>query len=387
MQKLILSVIFLTTTFTFLSQGKYKLSDTKYDYSYDVLNDKKNKPITGIVYSEYEGEINYFSYYTDGKKNGLSKKQYPNGELMFEESWKSGKLDGPQKYWYLNGKIKEELYYLDGEIDGDKILWHPNGVMASKQKLKDGVIEGEYFEWWDNGKLKRDWIYEKGKFNGIQKEWDSEGNKLFIDSFSNGYLMGIQKSWYKSGVLKSEIEFNYDKIISVKEWDINGVPKVNKINNGEIKTIICQNSTDRDFDGICDLEDYCFEIPGPPFNGGCPLNNGVANSGFSNVVVEFPEIEAEFSEGENELIRFLSQNVRFPDICLDMDSYGVVFMKFIVEKNGAITNIGLEKNQTNCDGFVEEMERVLFKIPRFISAQKYGINVRSQIRMPFNFKM
>jgi antitoxin component YwqK of YwqJK toxin-antitoxin module len=387
MQKLILTILFLSTTLTLFSQVKYKLSDTKYDYSYGVLNDKKNKPITGIVYGEYEGEINYFAYYSDGKKNGISKKQYPNGQLMFEESWKSGKLDGPQKYWYLNGKIKEESYYLNGINEGDKILWHPNGVMASKQKLIDGDIDGQYFEWWDNGKVKRDWIYEKGKFNGIQKEWDSEGNKLFIDSFSNGYLMGIQKSWYKNGVLKSEIDYKYDKIISVKEWDINGVLKVDKNNNEEIKSIICQNKTDRDLDGICDLEDYCVEIAGPPFNGGCPLENGIANSGFSNAVVEFPELEAEFSGGENELRRFLSENVKFPDICLDMNSYGLVFMKFVIEKNGAITNIELEINKTNCDGFVEEMERVLFKIPRFVSAQKYGINVRSQLRMPFNFKM
>jgi antitoxin component YwqK of YwqJK toxin-antitoxin module len=387
MPKLILFIIFSATTFAFFSQNKYKLSETKYDYSYDVLNNKKNKPINGIVYDEYDGQINYFSYYTNGQKDGLSKKQHPNGELMFEESWKSGKLDGLQKYWYLNGKIKEESFYVAGIKEGDQILWHSNGILACKKKLKDGYIEGEYFEWWDNGKLKRDWNYEKGRLVGIQKEWDPDGNLLFVDSFNNGYLLGIQKSWYRNGVLKSEIEFNYDKIISVKEWDINGVPKVNKINNEEIKTIICQNNTDTDFDGICDLEDYCFEIAGPPFNGGCPLNNGVANSGFSIALVEFPELEAKFSGGENELITFFSENVNFPDVCMDMGSYGSVFMKFIIEKNGAVTNIELDKNRTSCDGFVDEMERVLLKIPRFISAQKYGINVRSQVRMPFNFKM
>jgi len=168
----------------------------------------------------------------------------------------------------------------------------------------------------------------------------------------------------------------------------------------------CQS--DYDLDGICDLDDKCPETAGPADNGGCPIDNDLDDDGVLNEVdlcpeefgpasnngcpeqeevIEFPDVEASFPGGEKELQRFLAENVKFPEICMDMDAQGRVFMKFTVEKDGSITNITVETNRTGCDEFVKEATRVLNRMPKWAPGEVGGDAKRTVCRLPFNFKI
>ncbi len=168
----------------------------------------------------------------------------------------------------------------------------------------------------------------------------------------------------------------------------------------------CQS--DYDLDGVCDDNDKCPEVAGPSDNGGCPIDNDLDDDGVVNEVdlcpeefgpasnngcpeqeeaIEFPDVEASFPGGENELKKFLAENVKFPEICMDMDAQGRVFMKFTVEKDGSITNITVETNRTGCDEFVKEATRVLNKMPKWSPGEVGGDAKRTVCRLPFNFKI
>jgi hypothetical protein len=165
---------------------------------------------------------------------------------------------------------------------------------------------------------------------------------------------------------------------------------------------------DFDNDNLCDSLDKCPDLPGPKENGGCPLDNDTDDDGVLNEVdncpdvpgpasndgcpeeeeiVDFPDVEAAFPGGEVELQKFLKNNVKFPEICMDMDASGRIFMKFTVEKDGSISNIQVEKNTTGCDDFVKEATRVLNLMPKWSAGEVGGDPKRTTCRLPFNFKI
>ena len=102
-------------------------------------------------------------------------------------------------------------------------------------------------------------------------------------------------------------------------------------------------------------------------------------------IIEFPDVEAEFPGGPAALKKFVLENTKFPDICMDMNAQGRVFVKFCVEKNGSITNITVERNRTGCNDFVKEVKRVLRKMPNWAPGEVGGAPKRTFMRYPFNF--
>jgi TonB family protein len=97
--------------------------------------------------------------------------------------------------------------------------------------------------------------------------------------------------------------------------------------------------------------------------------------------------DATFPGGEKELQKFIADNLKFPEICMDMDAQGLVIMKFEVESDGSITNIKVKENRTGCDEFVKEATRVLNKMPKWIPETWEGEAIRITTTLPLNFNL
>ena len=50
-----------------------------------------------------------------------------------EGYYKNGKKDGLWKYWYPEGQKSSEAHYKDGTLMGPHIIWHENGQMKNKE--------------------------------------------------------------------------------------------------------------------------------------------------------------------------------------------------------------------------------------------------------------
>ena len=124
----------------------------------------------------------------------------------------------------------------------------------------------------------------------------------------------------------------------------------------------------------------------------------------SEDIVDFPDMDAEFpchtfyrydslgnvsfqTEvcGTLGLMRFINENVNYPETSIEMNEQGRVFLQFIVEKDGSITNVKVDRGVSiDLD---REAKRVIQRMPRWIPGQVNGRNVRSRCRIPINFRL
>lgn len=100
------------------------------------------------------------------------------------------------------------------------------------------------------------------------------------------------------------------------------------------------------------------------------------------VAVEQP---AEFPGGQAALMKWLSNNIRYPEAAQQNDIQGRVVVKFVVEKDGSIGHAeilrGVDKDLDR------EALRVVKKMPKWQPGKNNGQAVRSYFNLPVTFKL
>ena len=82
------------------------------------------------------GNVLEITQYTNGLKNGVSKK-FSDQEVLIEKvNYKNNILDGKAMYFELNGDLKEEGVYKDGKRIG-KLEFYIGGKKVSKKEKKE----------------------------------------------------------------------------------------------------------------------------------------------------------------------------------------------------------------------------------------------------------
>lgn len=99
-------------------------------------------------------------------------------------------------------------------------------------------------------------------------------------------------------------------------------------------------------------------------------------------VVELPDIEPSFPGGELELHKFFAENLKFPVDCMDSNFYGRIEMKFIVEKDGSISNVEINEKKLGCVQLAVETERFLNLMPKWIPGEVQGVKKRVLVKLP-----
>ncbi len=96
------------------------------------------------------------------------------------------------------------------------------------------------------------------------------------------------------------------------------------------------------------------------------------------------EVMPEYPGGPNEMMKYLQENIKYPQSAKDNKIEGRVFVTFVVEKDGSITNAtvlrGIDKE---CDA---EALRVVSSMPKWNPGQQDGKNVRTQFTIPIIYK-
>lgn len=93
----------------------------------------------------------------------------------------------------------------------------------------------------------------------------------------------------------------------------------------------------------------------------------------------------EFSGGISAMMSFLSKNINYPEIAKQAGISGIVFVGFIIEKNGSLSNIELLRSiGGGCD---EEALRVVKLMPNWIPGKQRGLPVRVKLNLPVKFTL
>ena len=93
----------------------------------------------------------------------------------------------------------------------------------------------------------------------------------------------------------------------------------------------------------------------------------------------------EFKGGEEALMNFLPNNTKYPQISKENDSQGVVYIEFIVAKNGKIINAKIKRG---VDEYIDkEALRVVNLMPKWKPGSQRGKTVNVSYILPFRFKL
>ena len=99
------------------------------------------------------------------------------------------------------------------------------------------------------------------------------------------------------------------------------------------------------------------------------------------VVEEMPE----FPGGAAKMMEFIQKNIKYPMMARESDIQGRVFVNFVVEPDGTITNVTVMRGiGGGCD---EEALRVVQSMPHWKPGKQRGSAVRCSFTVPIIFKL
>ena len=89
--------------------------------------------------------------------------------------------------------------------------------------------------------------------------------------------------------------------------------------------------------------------------------------------------------GEEELYRYMAENVRYPDAARRMGIEGRVYIQFVVDKSGKVIEVvAIRGIGAGCD---EEAIRVVKSMPAWEPGQLRGKPVNVQMVLPITFRL
>ena len=92
-----------------------------------------------------------------------------------------------------------------------------------------------------------------------------------------------------------------------------------------------------------------------------------------------------FPGGDVARIKFLQENIRYPQMARESGIQGTVYVTFVVEKNGAVRDVRVLRGiGGGCD---EEAVRVIQAMPKWNAGKQRGKPVRVQFNMPIKFTL
>lgn len=97
------------------------------------------------------------------------------------------------------------------------------------------------------------------------------------------------------------------------------------------------------------------------------------------------EQQAEFPGGMAALMKWLGNNIRYPESAQANDIQGKVTVRFVVEKDGSIGAVNILKGVDK--DLDKEAIRVVKKMPKWQPGKNNGVAVRSYFNLPVVFKL
>lgn len=96
------------------------------------------------------------------------------------------------------------------------------------------------------------------------------------------------------------------------------------------------------------------------------------------------EKQASFPGGPAKLMEFLKSQLEYPQIAIDNNIQGRVFVQFVVNKDGSIQDVKVTRGVDPV--LDQEAIRVVKKMPKWVPAEQRGKTCRSRFTLPVVFK-
>jgi protein TonB len=115
------------------------------------------------------------------------------------------------------------------------------------------------------------------------------------------------------------------------------------------------------------------------------LNNMIVGEDTTSAPYAVVEQMPEFPGGEAAMQRYLKSSIKYPNIAMENGIQGKVYVGFVVERNGSISNVRIARGvDASLD---KEAMRVIKLMPKWIPGKQNGEPVRVSFTAPINFAL
>ena len=87
---------------------------------------------------------------------------------------------------------------------------------------------------------------------------------------------------------------------------------------------------------------------------------------------------------QEKINKHIKRNFRYPEVAMELGIQGRVFVTFIIDKDGSITNILMRGPDKNLE---KEARRIISVLPKMTPGKQRGRAVRVPFSIPINFRL
>jgi TonB family protein len=371
---------------------QYYFKDDKLEGSYKFW-DSKGKLTTSETYKNgvLDGECNYYGWYdtktiqyVNGKKNGVEKELDGVGKLSSLSWYHIGILDST-KTFNANGKISTSRTYVyyPGFVHTEEFSfykeWDENGNLLLSGKYHFEQKDNNWTTYYPSGKEKSVTPYVAGKIKGTYKKWYSNGKEMIEYECEGSSVTSQPKVWDEKGKLIPPLTKAWKEIVdsSLPGEIYYSPPSGNQKHSGKVP------------EEIKPVYNVGWGDPYPITTSEKPIVDSIYNPVFprdTNIVFQYAQPMPEFPGGSDSLKLFLAKHVKFPQKEKEEGKSGTVFVGFVVEKDGSLTDIKVLKAvPPDCPDFSNEAIRVVSIMPKWKPGKMNGRTVRVQSQTAVRF--
>ena len=315
-----------------------------------------------------QGQLVMEGMYQFGKKNGIFTHYYASGQIESQGGFNDNRQVGIWKYFYENGDLQQEVDFRGGDFFINSFI-----DRSGKKLVENGTGDWKYaYDEYRAGKITIEGHFEDGKKAGDWLCYFENGDKIYEEKFKKGKLIrGVE---YPRGSTASRYE--KPKTYTTHDFTNKLLPHYK---HGMTESFSALESvTQKDYPYLKFLRKYVDPSVSPTIE----FSDTTKDGSQVFMIVEKP---AEPNGGLEGLFQLLSKNLKYPATARQHGIEGSVFVSFIVERDGTLTDTKVVKGiGGGCD---EEAVRVVQLSSPWVPGMQRGKPVRCRFVLPVKFHL
>ena len=170
----------------------------------------KNDKCKGTFkYYDEQGNLKATNEFDKSGEKALNKTYAPNGRVIATGYYQNQKKEGEWKYFdEASGQLRLVEDNKEGKVHGWSKLYNPNnGVLAEETQYVEGQPEGQCRKYSNTGTLLMECQYHKGRLEGPTKTYYPSTALKEEGQYANGEKVGLWKTYNEDGDVIAEDTF------------------------------------------------------------------------------------------------------------------------------------------------------------------------------------
>ncbi len=243
-----------------------------------------------------------------------TKKSYTKEIYYVLKKDKSVKHGPYQKFGYKD-RLEITGYYKNGEKDSLWTEYRYDGIPLSQNHYQDGHLHGLSIKYYNSGIKNTEGFYKRGVKDSIWITYSTSGVLLQKDFYRKDNRNGLSTSYYNNEKIESKGEYYNNKKTGI--WEFYNP------------------------DGSL-MQKYDYDKKELLYIEKVPNQQLTVKTDSGSITINVERIPT-FIGGIQEFMRHIQSNVKYPELAMDNGVEGNVIVAFVVEKDGTVSNVEVEK--------------------------------------------